>query len=361
MVRRNFVFLLFTLVVVILGFFSSFLLPEKYFFDAWVIFLDRWNEKGLVGSYSFSMLFYDITSLNKLPFPIIALIQLPVIFFLIKKLKIPPVFGRPVLRNVPVYLTILIFSVYLAMPSKEFINFIYVFFIVVIIQKEISISKKIIYSSVLFLVFGAFFRPYFALIPFIAFGLYLASFIKIKSKILLNIFSGILMACFISLSYGLIKGEFMSQSSREVLNAKRIGRSDSQTIIVSPVKTDNFIGESVGIFYGFISVNLPVNGLKFFYKPQVVAFVIWQVMMFLFLAYFYNKCLKNRMLYSHEQWIFHFLFAYLIVQGVFEPDLGSAVKHKLGVFPLIWLAFYYDQGLIKKPKIDKKYVFRITK
>lgn len=358
--KASSLFLLFFIIVLGLGIVSSFFLPEKYFFDAWVIVLDKYNEKGLIGSYSFAMLFYDATYLNLLPFPLIALVQLPIIFFLISKLKIPKIFSKPVLRNVPIYLTLIIFAVYLAMPSKEFINFIYIFAVVIVLQARISLIKKVVFTSILLIVFGVFYRPYFALIPFMAVGLYLISFIKIKNKILLNVLGGILIACFISLSYGILKGEFMSENSREALNETRIGRSDSQTLITSPVKTDTFYGESIGIFYGFFSVNLPLNGLKFFYKPQVVAFVLWQILMFCYLVLFYNRSLKNRSYYNHELWVFHFLFAYLIIQGVFEPDLGSAVKHKLGVFPLIWLAFYYDQGLVKRPKINKKYVFRIT-
>jgi hypothetical protein len=28
------------------------------------------------------------------------------------------------------------------------------------------------------------------------------------------------------------------------------------------------------------------------------------------------------------------LFSYFIVQGVFEPDLGTAIRHKIGVFSI---------------------------
>ena len=93
----------------------------------------------------------------------------------------------------------------------------------------------------------------------------------------------------------------------------------------------------------------------------MLIFVVWQILLFCTLIYYYRNAYKSKTLYNHELWVFHLLFAYFIIQGIFEPDLGSAVKHKLGVFPLIWLAMYYDKGLIKKPKINKKYVFRITK
>lgn len=360
MKKKHVLFILLCITVTLLGVLSSYFLPEKYYFDAYTIVLDRYNEKGWIGSYSFAMLFYDKLHLNKLDFPIIALIQLPIVFLLIWKIGIPKIFTKPILRNVPIIISIIIFSVYLAMPSKEFINFLYIFLITRLLQSNKTVRLKIIGVFLMLVFFGFFYRTYFALIPVLALGLYLSSFIKVKRKLILNIVNGLFLACVMSLSYGIIKGEFMSESSREALNKTRKGRADSQTAIFSPIKTNNIVGESVGIFYGFFSVNIPLNGLKYFYKPQVLAFVLWQSLLFIYLALLYKTCLKNRYKYRHEQWVFHLLFAYFIIQGVFEPDLGSAVKHKLGVFPLIWLAFYFNKGLIKRPKTEKKYVFKLV-
>ncbi len=355
---KNVVYIFIALTTIILGVCSSFFLPEKYYFDANLIRFDPWNEKGLIGSYSFAMWFYDILRLNRLEYYFVAIVQLPIIFYLLSRLGIPNIFGKLVLRNIIVWTTMLIFAVYLSIPSKEFINFVYILIISLVLISPYKLVTKLIIVNVMFIFLGLWYRPYFSLIPILGIGLYLGKFIKIRNKVVFNIISGLLIACFISLSYGLIKGEFMSQSSREKLNKRRVGREDSQTIIVSPIETDTFIGESVGVFYGFFSVNFPVNGLKFFYKPQVMAFILWQMLMFVYLIYYYHKCLRKKKEYLHEEWFFHFTFAYLIVQGVFEPDLGSAVKHKLGVFPLIYLALYYDQDLVKRTSKSIKYVIR---
>ncbi len=301
--------------------------------------------------------------LGKIPFGLVALIQLPIIFYAIKRLGIPKIFGKPLLRNVAVWLSLFIFAVYLSIPSKEFINFLYVCGICYVLIAPIRLWQKIVISTLLFMFFGTWFRQYYILVPILAFGLFVIGYIRIriKNKVLFNLIGGLLIACFLSLSYGFVKGEFMTQSFRERINKVRVGRDDSQTIITSPVPIDNIAGESISIFYGFFTVNFPVNSLKFFYKPQVMAFLFWQLLLFSFLMYFYNKCLKRKDVYKHEQWVFHLIFAYLIIQGVFEPDLGSAVKHKLGVFPLIYLAMYYDQGLLKYPKKNVKYVIKHSK
>lgn len=351
--KSDFVFYLIAALTTAIGVAAPFFLPEKYFFDANLIVNDPYNEKGFIGSYSFSMWFYDFFKLNRLHYSVISLIQLPLIFYLLKKLGLPNDFSKLTLKNILIWSGLLIFSLYISMPSKEFINIIYSIIIAYVLIKPYKLWVKVIIASGMFIFFGVFFRPYFILMPFLALVIFLSGLIKFKYKVVSNLFAGLVFACFISLSYGILKGEFMSEGSREKFNKVRIGREDSQTIILSPFGSETFITESFSIFYGFFTVNFPVNGLRFYYKPQVLAFIIWQVFLLVMLLYYYNKCYKNKQQYKHQMWVFHFLMAYLVIQGIFEPDLGSAIRHKLGVFPLIYLSLYYNKGLIKTPYSKK--------
>jgi hypothetical protein len=112
-------------------------------------------------------------------------------------------------------------------------------------------------------------------------------------------------------------------------------------MISFPVKPDTWCGETIGILYGFVSVNILVNGLKLLLSPQIIAFVIWDIFLFCILLVLFSGCLKNRKKYKYELWILLILFSYFIVQGIFESDLGIAIRHKMGVFPLIYSALYY--------------------
>jgi hypothetical protein len=350
----------FAFAITLFGSLAIFILPERYMFDAQTIVLDLYNESGWIGSYNFTMLFYEITGLNKVPFPIIAFIQIPFVFLLLCLVGIPKIFAQFTMRNAIIWFGLAVFAIYLAFPSKEFITALWLFLIVFVILRPISLEKKIIFSLILFLIFGWFYREYFILVPILALGIYLASRVKIRNKVIFNITIGILIVSFMSLSHGLIKGKFITQSFRNKLNIERIesGDKNAATMIQSPIEPGTFQGEVFGIVYGFLSVNFPLNGLRFLNKPQVLVFVLWQIALFLTLIKFYSNALKNSKIYNHELWVFHLLFAYFIIQGIFEPDLGSAVKHKLGVFPLIWLAFYYDQNLIRRPRFFKKYIFK---
>ncbi|WP_431472485.1 hypothetical protein I5168_03980 [Nonlabens sp. SCSIO 43208] len=363
MKKSKLFYLTIAFVTIVIGMLASFILPDRFMFDAYTISLDRYNEKGWLGSYPFSMMIYHISGIGKLPFPAVALIQLPIIFSMFKHLKIPRGFHQFNLKNAIIWLGLLMFGIYVGFPSKEFITAIYIYLLSLVLISKLNLFLKIALTFLLLAFFGWFYRQYFLLIPFLALVIFGLSYIKIKNRVLTVLVVGILTTCFMSLSYGLVKGEFMSQGSREALNKRRVatGDSNADTIIVSPVETDTFHGEAFGIVYGFFTVNLPVTGLRFILKPHVIAFVIWQLGLFIYLLYLYSIVLKNKEKYLHEQWVFHLLFAYFVIQGVFEPDLGSAVKHKLGVFPWIWLAFYYNKGLIKRPTKIKRYVFKLAK
>lgn len=336
-------FLLIALLNLAVAFAAFFVLPPRFFYDAAIIAFDKGNEIGYFGSYPLTILFYKITGLRHLPFPVIALLQFPVLMFILYKIGIPNDFEKINVKNILVYLGIFMMAIFISMPSKEFITFLFITPIAFMcVNKQFSFKKTIFISFLLLIVFGAFYRPYFALIPIITYGMYLISFVNFKNRVLTTIFYGLLIAFFLSLSYGIIKGEYFSEISREVVNNARMGSADANSMIVPPVKPDTWYGEVISVFYGFFTVNIPINGLKHLLSPQILVFVIWQLLLSYILLVRFSKCLKNRENYKYELFALFILLSFFIIQGIFEPDLGSAVKHKTGIFPLIYFALYYE-------------------
>lgn len=326
----------------IISILSCFFLPERYFNDTKIIIIDKYHEIGWIGSYPFTILFYNITKLKYVPFYIIALIQFPIVFYILYKIGIPRRFEYVTVKNLLVYICFFLIAIFISMPTKEFINFIYISLIPFIFKsKNFSTTKKVILSMLLFFCFSTFFRSYYALIPIISFGMYFITKINFKNKTISSVFYGIVIIIFLSISYGLIKGKFLSESNREALNAERT--KDNNSMIVSPINTNTWYGEAVGIVYGFFEINIPIiEGFKHILSPQIIAFIIWQLLLFYILLVRLSRCLKEKNRNKDELWILLILFSYFIIQGLFEPDLGSAVRHKIGVFPLIYYALYYD-------------------
>lgn len=341
--KSTMAFLLVTSANLVVALLSFFVLPPRFFYDAAIIAYDKYNEIGYFGSYPLSILFYKIIGLRYLPFPIIALIQFPVLMYILYKIGIPDNFEKVNIKNILVYLGFFMIAVFISMPSKEFITFLCMTPIVFIcMHKQFSLAKKMFLSVLLLTIFGVVYRPYFVLIPIIALGMYLVSFINFKNKAVSTIFYGLLIVFFLSLSYGVVKGKYFSEISRETVNSSRIGAVDANSMIVSPVKADTWYGEIISIFYGFFTVNLPLNGLKHIFSPQIIVFVIWQLLLFYILLVRFSKCIKDRKKNPNELFILIILFSFFILQGVFEPDLGSAIRHKIGIFPLIYFALYYE-------------------
>lgn len=322
---------------------SSFVLPDKFFYDAKTIVLHQYNEIGISGSYSAAILFYKITGLKYLPYFLVALIQYPILIYLLYKIGIPTNFHKINVKNVLVYIGFFMMAIFMAMPSKEFITFIYLAIIPFVFHSARIPSKyKVIISLMIVAFFGVFFRSYFLLIPIIAIGMYFITLINFQNRALSAVFYGLLIAVFISLSAGVIKGKYLSESSRDVVNRGRMNSKDANSIIVSPLKTDTWYGETVGIVYGFFAVNLPLEGFKHIFSPQIIAFIIWQILLFYILFVRFSRCLIDRKKHRYLLWTLLILFSYFIVQGIFEPDLGTATRHKIGVFPLIYYALYYE-------------------
>ncbi len=325
------------------AFLAYFILPDKFFYDTKIIIYDIGHEIGYLGSYPLSILFYKITLLKFLPFPIIALIQYPILIYILYKIGVPKNFHILTVKNIVVYLAFFMLAIFVSMPSKEFITFLYISMIPFIFNNpKRSDKNKIILVLFLITLFGVF-RIYYALIPIIAVGIYYISLINFKNKVLTSIFYGIIIVVFISLTHGALKGQYLSESTREALNTERKYSKDAKSMIVSPVKTDTWYGETVSIFNGFIAVNVPIfEGIKHFLSPQIVAFIVWQLLLLYILLVRFSRCLKDREKYKFELWTIIILFSYYIVQGLFEPDLGTATRHKIGFFPLVYFIFYYE-------------------
>ncbi|MBF4472807.1 hypothetical protein [Flavobacterium sp. HJJ] len=341
--RSSFVFLLLVAVNLSVAVFSFYILPKKFFYDATIIALDRGHEIGFIGSYPLTILFYKITGLRYLSYPIIGLIQFPILMFVLYKIGIPNGFEKLNIKNGIVYLGMFMTAIFMSMPSKEFITYLFISLIIFLFLSEKNSFRKVLFTVFFLLaLFGIFYRPYFFLIPIIAVAMYGAILIHFKNKTFAAVFYGLLAAIFLSLIYGIVEGNYFSQVSREVVNIGRIGSADANSIIIPLLKPDTWYGETIGIFYGFFTVNVPVNGLKHIFSPQILIFVIWQLFLFYILLVRFSRCIKSRKDHKEELWALIILFAFFIVQGIFEPDLGSAVRHKIGLFPLIYYALYYD-------------------
>ena len=342
-VRKSvFAFSLISLFGIIVSAISFYILPERFFYDTVIIIDDPYNQIGLKGSYPFTIWFYNITGLKYWHFSLLGVLQYLIIVVVLYKIGVPNNFNKLTVKNILVYVAFIITAIFISMPSKEFITFLFMALIIFLLKKIEKFPKRVVlYVLGLLLFFGYFFRQYFMLVAAISVVFYMVSRVNFKNKKMATLLYGLSIAIILSLSYGFIKGTFLSQETRENINEIRSGQEATNSVIVSPIPTDTWYGESFGIVYGFVSVNFPINGFKHILSPQIIVFVFWQLLLFVILFIRYDKCLGKGVKNNNELWFFFILFSYFISQGIFEPDLGSAIRHKMGVFPLIYFTLYY--------------------
>ena len=332
-------FSLFTIFLII-STLTIFILPDRYFNDTKTIVFDKYKEIGWIGSYPFAIMFYNITKLKYLPFFLIALIQFPITSYILYRIGIPKNFHIFNAKNLVIFVAFFLLGIYMSMPTKEFITFLLFSSIPFILQSKITNRKKIIFSLILIAAFS-FFRAYYLLIPIFAIGMYLVTFIHFEKKTIATVFYGLIIAIFLSFSHGIMKGEFLSKLTRQDYAEEHTNTVN--TIILSPIPQDTWYGEAFGIIYGYVSVNIPIGqAISHLLSPQVLAFAIWELLLYYILIARFSRCLNNKKENYLELWILLILFSYFMVQGIFEPDLGTSIRHKIGFLPIIYFAIYYE-------------------
>ncbi|GLB52894.1 hypothetical protein NBRC110019_19340 [Neptunitalea chrysea] len=344
LIKRNvFTFILIGTIGLLISCTTTLYLPERFFLDTNVLIYDRYNEIGYIGSYPLTILFYNITGLKYIHFSIIGFMQYSIVLYILFKIGISKNFHKVSLKNALIYLLFIITAIYLSMPAKDFLNFVYVSLIIFVFKEYgTDVKKALAIGFTLLLIFAVFYRIYYLFIIVLSIGMFALSKLNLRNKRLTTIFISLMGMVFISLSYGVVKGKYISEETRYRINISRLGEDNANSMILSPMAPDTWYGELVSIFHGFFSVNLPVNGLKHLLSPHIVAFVIWQLLFFVVLFIRFGHCFKKGRKNNPELWLFLMLFSFFVVQGVFEPDLGSAIRHKAGIFPLIYYLFYYE-------------------
>jgi hypothetical protein len=342
--RSKFVFYSFALLAFILAIFCSYLLPKKYFSDALTIINNPWNLKGYIGSFQFSILFYSITCMRWLPYPVVAMIQYPILIYILLKICVPPNFDKIRINNVLMYFSFFILGIYLSMQSKDFITFLFCALLIKIIKRKHHIIRNRILICILLILFSLVFRTYYFIVLILSILFSILHKLKINNIYALMLY-GLLFIIIISLTYGVFKDGYMSDKNRTELNEARFDdpniKQESKSAIVPPFPTNTWYGEAISILYGFVVVNIPINSFLSF-SPQVIMFSIWQLTLFINLFIKFKNKLKAKNQENNYNWAFYITFTFFIVQGLFEPDLGSSIRHKAGIFPLIYFILFYD-------------------
>ncbi|MBU8686476.1 hypothetical protein KM918_03800 [Priestia megaterium] len=322
----------------IIIFLAPHILPDKYFYDAITIRkqytqlqnssfeffdsyantarfyrffgIDQLNSSLLEGCFAYSIVFISLfftfkftnTQINK---------QIAMFIFI---------------WNVPV-------SIYLGQLSKDAIAFLFMGLITFLVIK----SEKLTLFKILLLIviYALFFRSYwftYGVFVLINYSILLNGYKIFKSQTLkiMCYIVGIL-ALFITSN---IFGTALTDS-RTSVNMFREGSVDANTLISNYMPNSNFLTDMINWMVAFITIVFPISLV-----PRMnilsLAFTLWNI----FNIYFLFRVFRNTITYNLNdrdikkiKLIFTLIISFTFTQALFEPDLGSFLRHQLIQLP----------------------------
>lgn len=334
----------------IIIFLAPHILPDKYFYDAITIrkqYIKLPNSSfEFFDSYANTARFYSFFGINKLKSALLegyfaySIIFLCLWFtFKFTNIKINRQIAMFILIwNIPV-------SIYLGQLSKDAIAFLFMGLITLLVVK----SKKFTLFKVLSLImiYSLFFRSYW-----FTYGV----FILINYIILLNgykIFKSptIKTICYMVgiLSLFIISNFFGTTltDARTSVNVFREGSADANTLISNYMPNLNFGTDIINWLVAFVTIVFPVSLI-----PRMnilsLAFTLWNIFNICVLFRVFKNTITGNLNdrdIRRIKLIFALIISFTFTQALFEPDLGSFLRHQLIQLPpsfYLLLIYYKD-------------------
>lgn len=313
--------------LIIFTFFMPDILPLKYFFDAYGVtyFMNSGGNFVLFGD-SFENTGVLLSELGFVPG------VLPVLGVILISLSIYFAFLRGGQR-IPIGLAIfaciwaVVMTIYIGQPSKELLVAALVLAFLVMARTKYGLA----FWLVLALLYACYFRQYW----FVVLAMFGSTYILGRW---LNSFYRWTML--IVLYYGILAfyvDIFMGQPLSSWRNEVNVGREldpDSMTIIASILPGEDVLSSLINAMGALVMLIFPLPLLMLGQIQHLAAFAL--IPSSLLLAFLANQRLlkdgrHNMQTYSAVR----LLFSYIVVQGLFEPDYGSFLKHLSPFAPVI--------------------------
>lgn len=333
----NAVFVIGILFCIWVAFFKESIFPEKYFNDT--ITIQRLIEhpyKNLGDSaFTNTARFFRIFHIDKYFLaPILAIVSyFLVIYFSFKKYNVAGI-------SFFTFLLIVSYSamamVYISTYSKDLVLFL------LVVVPFVFLEKKYLLIWTLFVVLYAYFFRSYWFITILLFW-FLKIFVIQKPKFLIFVIP--LFYFLISLVYNYVFGTSLLMI-RYLANVDR-DIDSAQTAIMIYIKGSNFALEALNFIITLIFLIIPIP-LILLAKPFYVILALLITIFFYNFIKLYLKQSKNKD-YSN---IFSFVISFMLVQGLFEPDYGSFVRHLAPMYPIIFICIVKNSKLFQAEETE---------
>lgn len=232
----------------------------------------------------------------------------------------------------------LMFGIYFAYISKDLIIFLFMTLGTYLVAKY----RSILPLSIVIIVYATLFRSYWFLV-LITFLLLYYAVQKNKSVVSVAIFS-LLAIVIIVFAYNIINGSQMSVA-RTAVNDQRLNGQQANTMINNLLPNSSVFTDTINCLYVFLSLFLPIDGLGSF-NEIIYYFWIWGVTVSMLLKWKKIKRNHERQQYLYLSSSFCLLLALVVIQSMFEPDIGSVFRHQLAIVPILILLLFQNSDAV---------------
>lgn len=239
---------------------------------------------------------------------------------------------------------LVIYSPYYGVPNKEIIPFLFSYFSLMAYYRGQE-RKSIFLLVALMTGYGMVFRQYYYI--FVAVFLIHLMFKERKKWLVLSYVCGI-AALYLVFDKSFFQLVFWGRPA----DIEQI----TNTWIKYKFYDHEFWGFVANRIMEFIRLNVPIELLKI--SPKYLPHVLFQLM----ITWCMFKAFKKRKEIEKITYVSAVVvYAFTVAQSFFEPDFGSYFRHKVAIFPFIYMLIrnsaqirYFKAGL-KKPKMDPSY------
>ncbi|MDA7802562.1 hypothetical protein N9K08_03910 [Gammaproteobacteria bacterium] len=236
------------------------------------------------------------------------------------------------------FLFLLFSSVFLQQYSKDFfVLFITISMMVFGLKNKLGLTLFLVIAFI----YAIYFRLYWVLIIALFLGFNSLYFLfKVKATTKNLVFFSIIFILMLSIAFELILDLSLSHY-RQIINISRIGDVNANSIILPFIPLGNFFLEWINSIITLISFGLPLPLLKVGGVQHIASFL---ALVLISSSFFKN--LKFALLDRAGKQAVLFVFSFLIIQSIFEPDYSSFLRHLTPIIPLI-LEIHYIALKIK--------------
>lgn len=325
---------------------SDRILPDKYFYDANTIrrYFSYSNNFTLGDSFANTARFYKLFGFDHLNLRMLEG-YFSYLFIYICLISIFKKANAKLTLNMSITIFIwnTLFCVYLGQLSKDVIAFITITIVLLLFKPNNRF--RIILIFIILLGYALIFRTYWFIFIYFIFLNYITynnnrHFFKHKGIKIVIYFIAILIPFIVADQIG----EALT-NARTAVNTARVGSVDANTLVMNILPNNNFFQDLINWLYSLFIFILPVN-LLFKLNGLAITFLFWNFLNIILVL----NILKSKFIHNKNYvLLFVIIVSYYMTQALFEPDLGSFLRHQLVITQIqIFIYLQYEKDKLTK-------------